>query len=127
MTETAETFETEQIFQCITDDAHKFWRVRITGTLQTVWYGRIGTAGHAQTKAFETPAEAQAATARIIAQKIARGYCRVTETEAVQVRPRKPVKRSAEQLLLFFEERQTLAAPSAQEKMPTETEPLTLF
>jgi predicted DNA-binding WGR domain protein len=127
MAEASEVNEEEQIFHCTTDEAHKFWRVLVTGNVQTVCYGRIGTAGHAQAKEFETPEEAQAATARIIAQKLAKGYYPVTETEATSVRPRRPVKRSAEQLLLSFEEMPTLAAPPVKERAPTEPASLTLF
>jgi predicted DNA-binding WGR domain protein len=117
----------EQIFHCTTDDAHKFWSVRVNENTQTVCYGRIGTAGHAQDKVFETPEEALAATARIIAQKIAKGYCLVTAAEAQTVRPVRPVKRSADQLLLSFEELQTPVVTVAKEKAPAEPASLTLF
>jgi predicted DNA-binding WGR domain protein len=119
----------EQIFHCTTDEAHKFWRVRLKDNVQTVCYGRIGTAGHAQDKVFETPEEARAATARTIAQKLAKGYCRVSETEAADVRPKRPVKRSEEQLLLAFEEMPAQTALPAKERAPAEPEPasLTLF
>ncbi len=127
MAETREGLEKEQIFHCTTDEAHKFWRVLVTDTVQTVCYGRIGTAGHSQEKVFESPEEAQAATARIIAQKLAKGYYRVTETEAADVRPRRPLRRSAEQLLLSFEEMPTLASPPVKERVPAEPASLTLF
>lgn len=127
MAETSEAGAGEQIFHCTTDDAHKFWRVSVTGSVQTVCYGRIGTAGHSQDKTFETPEEAQAATARIIVQKLAKGYHRVTETEAAHVRPKRPVRRSEEQLLLSFEEMPTLAAPPSKERTAPEPASLTLF
>lgn len=117
----------EQIFHCTTDDAHKFWSVRVAENTQTVCYGRIGTVGHAQDKVFETSEEAQAATTRIIAQKIAKGYYEVSAIEAEMVRPVRPVKRSADQLLLSFEELQTPVVPAAKEKAPAEAASLTLF
>jgi predicted DNA-binding WGR domain protein len=127
MDETPEVFEGEQIFHCTSNDAHKFWRVKVTNDVQTVCYGRIGTAGHAQDKTFVTPEEAQAATVRLIAQKRAKGYYLVTETEAADVRPRRPVKRSAEQLLLSFEEMPALVTSPVKEKVTAEPAPLTLF
>ena len=127
MAETPMLSDAEQIYHCTTDDAHKFWKIRITENIQTVCYGRIGTEGHTQSKTFETPEEAQAASARIISQKLAKGYHLVTETEAAQVRPRRPVKRSAEQLLLSFEEMPTLPKTSHKEAPSAEPVALTLF
>ena len=119
--------DAEQIYHCTGGDAHKFWKIRVTETIQTVCYGRIGTEGHAQSKTFETPEEAQAATAHIIAQKLAKGYHLVTETEAAQVRPKRPVKRSVEQLLLSFEEMPTLTKTPLKETPSAEPVALTLF
>ena len=119
--------DTEQIYHCTGGDAHKFWKIRVTENIQTVCYGRIGTEGHAQSKTFETPDEAQAATARIITQKLVKGYHLVTETEAAQVRPKRPVKRSAEQLLLSFEEIPTLPKTPLKETPSAEPVALTLF
>jgi predicted DNA-binding WGR domain protein len=127
MAEASETGDDEQIFHCTTDEAHKFWRVIVTGSTQTVCYGRIGTTGHSQDKVFETPEEARAATARLVAQKLAKGYYPVTETEAAEVRPKRPIKRSAEQLLLSFEEMPTPAMPPVKERAPAEPASLTLF
>jgi predicted DNA-binding WGR domain protein len=127
MAETSEIPAGEQIFHCTTDDAHKFWRVSVHDNVQTVCYGRIGTAGHEQDKTFETAEEAQAATIRLIAQKLAKGYYRVTEAQAADVHPKRPVKRSAEQLLLSFEEMPTLPTPPAKERAPAESASLTLF
>jgi predicted DNA-binding WGR domain protein len=127
MDETPDVTRGEQIFHCTSNDAYKFWRVMVTGNVQTVCYGRIGTAGHTQDKTFATPEEAQAATARLIAQKRAKGYYPVTETEAADVRPRRPVKRSTEQLLLSFEEIPTPATPPLKERVVAESASLTLF
>ncbi|MES2463327.1 MAG: WGR domain-containing protein [Armatimonadota bacterium] len=126
MTETSMLSDAEQIYHCTTDDAHKFWKIQVTGNVQTVCYGRIGAEGHTQSKTYETPEEAQAATSRIIAQKLAKGYYRVTETEAAATRPKRPIRRSAEQLLLSFEEMPTLTTPPVKET-PAEPASLTLF
>lgn len=127
MTEITAPPEEEQIFHCTTDDAHKFWRVFVTENILTVRYGRIGTAGHAQPKSFDTPEEAQAAMVRLIAHKVAKGYYPVTESESKTVRPIRPVKRSADQLMLLFEEAPAPTAPPAKEKAPAESASLSLF
>ncbi|MBC8101145.1 MAG: WGR domain-containing protein [Cytophagales bacterium] len=100
MDETNITSGSEQIFHCTLDGTHKFWRVRLHGSTQTVSFGRIGTGGQTQTKSFEDEESARAATDRIIAQKKSKGYVPVTETEAAGTPPRRVRPRAAEQLLL---------------------------
>lgn len=52
----------------------KFWSIRMSGMDVEVRYGRIGTDGQAQTKSFESPEDAQKHVAKLIAEKIGKGY-----------------------------------------------------
>lgn len=54
--------------------AHKFYEVTVDGTAVAVRYGRIGSAGQAQSSTFPTEAKARAAAARKIGEKIRKGY-----------------------------------------------------
>jgi len=69
--------------------AHKFWRVRLDGSVQTVRFGRIGTVGQTCTKTFPGAAEASKATQRLIAQKVNKGYREVTPEQAAQLPPKR--------------------------------------
>jgi predicted DNA-binding WGR domain protein len=64
-------------FQFIEGSAKKFWSVEVEDTNQKVHFGRIGTAGQAQTKEFATEAEAKKATEKLIAEKVKKGYSEV--------------------------------------------------
>jgi len=109
----------ERIFQCTTDGAHKFWRVRVQENVQTVWFGRIGTAGQIQTKTFDDPATARATTERLIAQKLAKGYVAVTAQVASATPPRP--RRANTQLLFDFDE--LCAEPAFPVGMPAAAPP----
>ena len=52
----------------------KFWSIRMSGMDVEVRYGRIGTDGQAQTKSFDSPEDAQKHVAKLIAEKIGKGY-----------------------------------------------------
>jgi predicted DNA-binding WGR domain protein len=54
--------------------SNKFWAIELDGTRHTVQFGRLGTAGQAQTKKFKTPEEAQQSYAKLVAEKVAKGY-----------------------------------------------------
>ncbi|MFI0354361.1 WGR domain-containing protein [Actinomadura sp. 9N407] len=57
-----------------TGSAHKFYNVVRSGTRVTITYGRIGTSGQTKVSDFATPAKAEAAAAKKIAEKSRRGY-----------------------------------------------------
>jgi predicted DNA-binding WGR domain protein len=81
--------------------------VQLDGSVQTVRFGRIGTAGQTCTKTFPGAAEAGKATGRLIAQKVNKGYREVTLEQVAQVSPkRKQQQRSpqsqCQQLALPF-------------------------
>jgi predicted DNA-binding WGR domain protein len=52
----------------------KFWEVSVSGNAVTTRYGRIGSAGQSTTKEYADAAEAQAAAAKLIAEKTGKGY-----------------------------------------------------
>jgi uncharacterized protein (TIGR02996 family) len=56
----------------------KFWNIELKGLGFTVTYGRIGTAGQAQTKTFGNAAQAQAAHDKLVAEKLGKGYVETT-------------------------------------------------
>lgn len=64
----------------------KFWQVAITGSKQTVTYGRIGTDGTSKTKAFESKADAIEASERLIQKKLKKGYLEVSPTSKIKTK-----------------------------------------
>lgn len=60
--------------------SNKFWNIDVQGKSFTVIYGKLGTAGQTQTKLFDSPEKAQAAAAKVIAEKTKKGYTETTPT-----------------------------------------------
>jgi len=60
--------------ECRQDGSSKFWTVTVDGQHYTVRFGKIGTTGQTQVKEFETPARAQAEVAKMVREKLAKGY-----------------------------------------------------
>lgn len=58
--------------------SHKFWTIEVSGDTFTVTYGKVGSAGQAQTKTFATPEKAQAEAAKLVAEKTKKGYAETT-------------------------------------------------
>jgi predicted DNA-binding WGR domain protein len=52
----------------------KFWKVAVSGVEMTVVFGRTGTKGNIVVKAFETPERARREAAKLIAEKVRKGY-----------------------------------------------------
>lgn len=52
----------------------KFWEIVVSGREHTVRFGRIGSNGQSQTKAFPTEAAANKDADRLIAEKMGKGY-----------------------------------------------------
>jgi uncharacterized protein (TIGR02996 family) len=69
-------------FKFADDKSYKFWNIELQGTSFTVIYGRIGTKGQTQTKDFDTPAKAQKAYDKLIAEKLGKGYAETTAKAA---------------------------------------------
>ena len=77
--------------------SHKFWEISVEGASHTVRYGRIGASGTVKTKEFDDEDEAAADAAKLIAQKVKKGYEETAEgeTEAKPVERKKPKKTDA--------------------------------
>jgi DNA ligase 1 len=78
---TAQTLGSEgtgRYFECVDGKSSKFWEIRVAGNGFTVTYGRIGTAGRAQTKTFASEEASSAAAETLIGKKTGKGY---VETE----------------------------------------------
>lgn len=52
----------------------KFWKIAVSGIETIVVFGRSGTKGSTVLKAFETPERAQREAAKLIAEKVRKGY-----------------------------------------------------
>ena len=58
--------------------SNKFWEITVKGKTVTVQYGRLGTNGQTQVKEHATPAEAEAAAEKQVAEKMKKGYQEVS-------------------------------------------------
>jgi predicted DNA-binding WGR domain protein len=54
--------------------SNKFWRIGVSGAELTVAYGRVGTRGQTVIKTFDTPARAERELAKLIDEKLRKGY-----------------------------------------------------
>ncbi|HZY89039.1 MAG TPA: WGR domain-containing protein [Gemmataceae bacterium] len=86
--------------------SHKFWNVELQGSSLTVTYGRIGSAGQTQTKAFKDAAAAQKEHDKLVKEKLAKGY-----VESAPAAVPSPTRLALEQALV--EDPDDLAAHSA--------------
>jgi predicted DNA-binding WGR domain protein len=69
-------------FELSEGGSHKFWQIEVAGDSFTVTYGRIGTAGQAQTKAFADAATAEKESEKLVREKVKKGYAEVGGTPA---------------------------------------------
>lgn len=67
------------------DTSKKFWHIRVDGLKTIVTFGRIGTAGQTQEKAFPTAADAEKEAAKQAASKLKKGYVASTPPAPVEV------------------------------------------
>jgi DNA ligase-1 len=61
-------------FEFVEGKSAKFWEIAVEGTSVTVRFGRIGSNGQTQTKAFGDTAGATAHAEKLIAEKTGKGY-----------------------------------------------------
>ncbi len=67
--------------------SNKFWQVTQEGTDLHIQWGRIGTAGQAQTKAHGSESAAKAEHDKLVAEKSKKGYAEVKTDEAASPSP----------------------------------------
>ncbi|HPW29062.1 MAG TPA: WGR domain-containing protein, partial [Rhodoferax sp.] len=63
-----------QRFEFVDEKSSKFWEIRVRDSGVDVRYGKIGTAGQTQTKAFEDATAAQNHVRKLIGEKLKGGY-----------------------------------------------------
>jgi predicted DNA-binding WGR domain protein len=61
-------------FELIEGTSRKFWEIDVDGAAHTIRFGRIGTTGQQKAKAFATVAAATADAAKLIKEKVSKGY-----------------------------------------------------
>ncbi len=66
-------------FEYVDGRSAKFWQIASSGTTVTVNFGRLGTKGQAQAKDLATDEAVQRHMARLIGEKLAKGYVEVPE------------------------------------------------
>lgn len=64
-------------FEFSAANSNKFWEIIVANTEVTVRFGRIGTTGQAQTKSFVDAVKADAHAAKLVEQKLAKGYTEI--------------------------------------------------
>jgi predicted DNA-binding WGR domain protein len=67
-------------FELVAGTSAKFWQVEAKGAELIVEFGRLGTAGQRSSKRLASPALAQQARDKLIAEKVKKGYARVGAT-----------------------------------------------
>ncbi len=70
-------------FQFSDAKSHKFWTIDVQGSSFTVTYGKVGTAGQTQTKAFPSAEKAQAEADKLVREKTGKGYRETTPKASV--------------------------------------------
>lgn len=71
-------------FHCTTRVSRKFWAISTHGPVHTVMFGRVGAAGRVRTKRFATDEAAQAASEKLIREKLRRGYVEVAPSNGAK-------------------------------------------
>lgn len=61
-------------FEFAEGNSSKFWSVAQQGSTLQISWGRIGTAGQSQHKVFDSDAKATTALAKLVAEKVGKGY-----------------------------------------------------
>ncbi|HUA66093.1 MAG TPA: AAA domain-containing protein [Alphaproteobacteria bacterium] len=65
-------------FEFVGGSSRKYWEISMSGNSFTVRFGRIGTPGQSQTKAFADETKAKNEAAALIAEKLKKGYVEKT-------------------------------------------------
>ena len=72
-----------QRFEFNDDTSSKFWQIEQSGCELHIAWGKLGSTGQRQTKSFDDAAKAQAAKAKLIAEKTRKGYVPVGGADTV--------------------------------------------
>lgn len=74
-------------YELVEGKAAKFWQWEVRGARLVVEYGRIGAAGQSTVKEFGTEAEANAAAAKLVKEKVGKGYRLIGEAGGADTKP----------------------------------------
>ena len=69
---------TKRSFEFQDANSDKFWEIAVSGKEVTVRFGRTGTNGQTQTKAFPDEAAATKHAEKLVKQKTGKGYSEIT-------------------------------------------------
>ena len=75
---TSSATSTVRRFEFSEGRSDKFWEISAAGTEVTVRFGRIGTEGQTQVKSFHDAAAADKHVAKLIGEKVKKGYIPVS-------------------------------------------------
>jgi predicted DNA-binding WGR domain protein len=78
-------------FEFVEGSSSKFWEIEEDGSSFTVRWGRIGTSGQSQTKAFADAQKALAEAGKLVKEKLSKGYTEVTTGAVVVPASDRPV------------------------------------
>ncbi|HWA25369.1 MAG TPA: WGR domain-containing protein [Lacunisphaera sp.] len=88
----------QRTFEFSEGTSNKFWTIQVDDKVQTINFGRIGTAGQTQTKEFGSADEAKKVSDKLIAEKVKKGYVEKSAgapLQAVAPKPSAPPKHAA--------------------------------
>jgi predicted DNA-binding WGR domain protein len=92
--------KTTRHFEFKDDNSSKFWEITQTSNTVTVRYGKTGTNGQTQDKAFADTAAAGKHVAKLIAEKLGKGYVEQGNEPVIgadaQAAPEVPVEKALE-------------------------------
>lgn len=71
-------------FELTDAKSNKFWEITTSGKTVSVRYGRIGTDGQTQSKAYAAVKDAETAAEKQIAEKVKKGYIEIREAAGAQ-------------------------------------------
>lgn len=78
----------KRYFEFQDSKSYKFWQIEIEETSFTVTYGKIGTAGQVKVSNFDSEEKTQKEIAKIVAEKIKKGYVEKVEASSKKVSKR---------------------------------------
>lgn len=100
-------------FELVEDGSSKFWEVTSEGRSFQVSWGKIGTAGQSQIKSFDDEAKAAVALAKLVKEKVGKGY--------VEQSPGESADRPSDAMNASKDEVATTGAAAAPEDEAAET------
>lgn len=92
-------------YECTEGGSAKFWEVHVEGKALTVRFGKIGTGGTVQTKSFASADAARAEMAKLIKQKLGKGYSEKNASATTSVASRDLTAKFVDRVLQLSDEK----------------------